>query len=405
MRKYYLVSACIFLIAVIPRLAMALSVYGQDVGDMPIFRLQADTTLLGGMPYTDLPYADANYPPFWTLYMTVSLRVWGILLNISFDFMLKMLIAVVDGMISLLIYLVLLEQNIESKIAFLWSMLYALNPLVIYNSSFYGQIDSLPIGFSFIAALMAVNAKYRWLPLGALMLGLAISIKTYPIMFLPFLLWETIRRYGWKWNKIASVMALVWTPMLLQLIPLLLAGQTEILSRLLFHIFLQSGTGGLGHTGFLGVVKWIGFPPIAGLTAHEVDVPQSWGLIGALIKYVLTEYRLLLLTKLIFGAAYLLVVARGRRLNLISSMLLTLMMIFAFVGGFFAYYLMWPLPFATLLQKKLAIVYTISGWLLIALAHPAINFLFWAVCLMWTTRTILEIVHTKPVPSAATASA
>src|SRR5262249_25947168 len=127
-----------------------------------------------------------------------------------------------------------------------WSLAFALNPLAIFNNAIEGQVDSLPLRLTLIAALIFLRPGLRWQVLGALTLGFAISFKTYPLMFLPFFLWEIIRRHGWAWGKIAATVLLVLTPWALQVAILLLAGQPEALTRTLNYMFLQSGSGGSG---------------------------------------------------------------------------------------------------------------------------------------------------------------
>ncbi len=396
-RRHYLIAVAVFAVAIALRFAVALAVYGRETGDIYFFRVLADTVLAGGSPY-DLPWQYAAYPPFWLHVMPSGLRAWAYLLGLSFDFVFKIPPMLMDGFVSTLTYLLLVESNFGSKSAFIWSLLYALNPLTIYNNAIAGQMDSLPIGLAFVAALMASNGKYRWLLLGALTLGFAMSFKSYPLVFLPFFMWQTVRRYRGDWAKVGWVVALVLVPWAIQLLPFVFWGRTEAVARMLNYMFLQSGGGGLGHIGSLAIVKWIGLP-VAKLTVESVQVPASWGIVGRFLVYILDAYRLLLLSKFVFGCAYLLVCATGRRLEITFSILLSLLLIFVFIGGYFAYYLMWLVPFATILRRKWVIPYSLVGIVLIVTEHPAANLIFWGICLTWLIKMIVDVVKLKNLTS------
>jgi len=370
-----------FAVAVGARLAVALVLYGQETNDTMFFRVQADTVLAGQSPYS-LTSMFANYPPFWLYLVPAGVRVWSNLLGWPMDFGIKLLPILMDGFISALIYIWLRERGSSDGSAIFWSLAYGLNPVSIFNNAVEGQIDSLPMGLALLAALIFLGATYRWQLLGALTLGFGVLFKIYPLMFVPFFIWELVRRYGWHWGKILSVVGLVMLPWLLSMAPLLWIGQDEALIRTVRYMFLESGAGGSGKFGLLGVVKWSGLP-VAKMNVDTVSVPASWGIIGQALVWSLDLYRLLLLTKALFGAGYLLLCSLGRKIDLTLSMLLSMLLIFVFIGGFYNYYPMWLLPLAMLKQQRFAIVYSILATALIATELPAVNFLFWGTCCAW----------------------
>jgi hypothetical protein len=386
--RHLLIALLSLAIAIAVRVILALYVYGIETHDTVYFRVVADVVLTGGFPY-DLPWDYANYPPFWTYVIPPGFRAWGFILNISFDFIMKLFSIVVDGLICFLLYAVLLEKTSNTRSAFLWSMAYALNPLPIFNNAYFGQVDSLPIGMAFFAAVMVTRPGPRWLIGGALMLGFAMSFKAFPVILLPFWLWETVRRYGWNWRWLTAITVLVFTPFILQFLPFLLFGQLLPLARMLEYMFLQSGGGGLGIFGWLGIVKWLNLP-VAKLTVETLSFPAQWGPVGVFLTYIIDAYRLLLLSKMGFGASYLLITATGRKLETSQAALIIFLLIFVLIGSYFSYYFMWLLPFAIWTRRKMVLVYTLFGSALLLTNHPFLNLVFWATCTGWLIHCLIS---------------
>lgn len=72
-------------------------------------------------------------------------------------------------------------SKISSRKAVLW--IWFFNPLTIYIVGFMGQIDILPVMLTVLALLWAKPKPF----LAAVLLGLGGALKTYPLLFLPFL--------------------------------------------------------------------------------------------------------------------------------------------------------------------------------------------------------------------------
>jgi hypothetical protein len=386
--RHLLIALLSLVIAIAVRVILALYVYGIETNDTHYFRAVADVVLAGGSPY-DLPWDYANYPPFWSYLIPSGLRVWGFLLNVPFDFILKLLPISLDGLISFLLYAVLAEKTSGARWAFLWSMVYALNPLPAFNNAIYGQVDSLPIGIAFIAAVMITRPGNRWLIGGALVLGFAMSFKAIPVILLPFWLWETVRRHGWNWRWLAAIIALIFTPFIFQFLPFVLLGQFLPLARMLEYMFLQSGSGGLGTYGWLGIVKWLNLPVVK-LTVETLPITAQWGVLGGMLNYIFDVYRLLLLSKMAFGALYLLIAATGRKLEISQAALIIFLLIFAVIGSYFSHYFMWIAPFAIWTRHKPVLLYTLVGSVFMLTNDPLLNFVFWATCTGWLIHCLIS---------------
>jgi hypothetical protein len=387
-RQHLLTGLLALVIAIAVRVVVALWVYGIETNDTHYFRAVADVVLAGGSPY-DLPWDYANYPPFWSYLIPSAFRVWGFLLNVSFDFMIKLFPIAVDGLVSALLYVLLVEKTQNTRQAFLWCMAYALNPLSIYNNAYAGQVDSLPIGVAFFAAVMIMRPGKWWLPLGALTLGVAMSFKALPVIFFPFWLWETYRRYGWNWRWLATITGFIFLPFIAQFLPFIVLGQFLPLARMVEYMFLQSGGGGLGILGWLGILKWLGMP-VAKLTVETLVLPLHWGAIGGMLVYILDAYRLLLISKMTFGVLYLVVLAKGRQLEIPLAILIIFLLVFVVIGGYFGHYFMWLLPFAIWLRSKFIIPYTAFGIALTVTLNPILNLAMWSTCLLWLINCLMS---------------
>ena len=72
-------------------------------------------------------------------------------------------------------------------------------------------------------------------------------------------------------------------------------------------------------------------------------------------------------------------------------------MVFAVVGGFFGYYLLWPLPFAVVLRDKSVVPYSLLAFLLNVWAHPWVTLLFWIFCAGWSLLLVRELMVDRRV--------
>ena len=94
--------------------------------------------------------------------------------------------------------------------------------------------------------------------------------------------------------------------------------------------------------------------------------------------------RLLLISKILFVIIYLVMLWFMRNGPLLKVCLLTFVVLFSVVGGFFGYYLLWPLPFAVVLRDKGVVPYSILAFLLNVGANPWVNLVFWVFCAGWS---------------------
>ncbi|MDP7643417.1 MAG: hypothetical protein QGG60_01835 [Anaerolineales bacterium] len=409
-RQEVVVSVFLFVIAISVRTYVALQLIGQYSGDVQVFQFVADTIRVEKSIYA-VKWEAYWQPPGWT-WMLIGLRVLADYLGLSFDFMVKIPCMLADGLISAFLYIALLTRG-KGRHHLGWCMLYALNPVSIYVSSIVGQIESLVIGLLLLGAILIRRSKsFSFFCSAMLCLGFAIAVKMWAVIFVPFFVWEFVRAGNWKWSDAVLGLTLVSLPWLLQMLPFFLAGESDAYVWSLRYFMLQSGSGGVDmKLGPINVLSWIGIP-ITGLSLDVVPTPDSWVGLDQFMNYILDRYRLLLLSKLVFACVFLVVVVKGRSFGLAQSILLSFLLIYVFMGGYFGYYLVWLLPFAVMLQQKALIPYTMFALMVnlhthrftapnISLPgffsslesfasgahiHPWINFGFWCVCAIWLAR-------------------
>lgn len=179
-------------IVLIPRILLITLTYGAGLVDIRNYEIVGDAVLEGRTAY-ELELRNYPYPPPWMYVEAVSL---GIARNtgISFDFVIKLPLVISDVVITYVVFLLLKRRN-TPRSAFLWALTFALNPVAIMVSAGHGQFDSIVILFTLLSIyLIADHSEHDLkIPFAALLLGLGIALKLYPVLVLPILL---IHRYN-----------------------------------------------------------------------------------------------------------------------------------------------------------------------------------------------------------------
>jgi hypothetical protein len=131
------------------------------------------------------------------------------------------------------------DVNRAERAALLWF----LNPYLIWISAGWGQFDSLPTLFTFVAYLLALKSRVK---LSAVALSISVGYKLYPtLLFLPILV------YLWKTNR--SIMTLLRYLLLAVAVTLLLfVPILEVVPGFTRQTFLGAGTGPFGF----GLTYW-----------------------------------------------------------------------------------------------------------------------------------------------------
>ena len=217
--------------------------------------------------------------------------------------------------------------------ALLVGLLYAVNPLPVLVTSYHGQFEEIPLLFIVLALLLLSGRQTRGAAaLSALLLGVAVAYKTWPLLFLPPLF--LLARGPWR--------RLLYLP--LTLVPLGLsiglyglafgrAGMGDVVERLRDY----KGSNGFCW-GYVSALRhcWV---------QSQSAQPNAW---------VLPLNSALLLAAL--GVVGVLLLWRRRPLEGLVALPLAF---YLFSPGWGPNYSVWVLPFALLLGLPLAARYTL----------------------------------------------
>lgn len=188
---------------------------------------------------------------------------------------------------------------------------YAVHPLPLLVVAWHGQIEATAVALG-LGALWA--ARREKTGVAGLLLGLAASVKTWPVLFAPGVLRETPRR---RWPLVAAT-AVLPPLLLLASMPLLLGSDM----RRSLHV-LGSYRGNTGIWGWTGIQRLAGNVG-QGFAGPRVDPYQRLGLIAVLVA---------------LGLVVLVFWSRLDGVELTSALILAFLVVTA---GFGSQYLLWP---------------------------------------------------------------
>ena len=170
-------------------------------GDFNMWNLTAAAALHGQDTYAHppLPIHQAGPYAYFPLYLYILLPLKWLSLHTSLPYVVlgKLPVVLGDVVVALALAGVLRRAGLRERAAALGAALFFLNPLVLYNGAFYGRFDSLCLATLLLAwrYLERPGAQGRggWL---ALWYALGVTLKTFPIFLLPYLLVRAGLRRG-----------------------------------------------------------------------------------------------------------------------------------------------------------------------------------------------------------------
>jgi mannosyltransferase PIG-M len=192
-----------------------------------------------------------SYPPFSAFIFASTYRFYALLGEPSqflYYFLLKQPMVLADvGVAIVLARIILFSGDAHSaRTAFLIWLYF---PLGIIISSMWGQLDPLALFLSLLSIYFFLSSK--WLP-SAAMLGLAIYLKTLPVVFLPVLL---MRAHASPRNKLNYSLISLSIPFLGTLLPTLAFnwGFQGLYNNVSFQVAIPS-TGAMSFLGQVHIV-------------------------------------------------------------------------------------------------------------------------------------------------------
>jgi len=385
----------LLLTVIVLRLVLAW-IFGTEVADLAQYRWMAKIILnneniyktAGLYHYTPIPM----FLPAWSEQLALALKL-------PFHFVVKWPMILADAGIALLLWWQA-QKRCLPQIAIWIGLAFAINPVSLLTTSFHGSYSVLPAFFMLLAyylvSFLPVKQYYR---LSGLSLGMAIGLRGYPALFLPFFL---IKMDLSRRQKIVFLLLSV-LPSAVTLTPFLLANFQAVWQS----VFAYSG---VADYGWIAILRAIG----------ELTIGNRY-LPGTLAKDLLG------FSKWLFLILYLLLTIlfwrKHNRFSLLSGILGTQLLFFGIYGGISSQYLVWAVPFALLIGTGWEKAFTWSAFASMVSFYlyffPAIlfgdvpiqwqqlnpavmpfylafNLAFWGICIAWLIRII-----TRPFPDIA----
>ena len=267
--------ALVLLIGVAARLPM---VCQDGLGHEPDMRLFRNWTrsltehgLAGFYEHTRF----CNYPPvfvlsWWGIGSTLSVADEGLANQHRLHTALKVPASLCDLLIAVVLFIEG-RRLLGPRRAVGAAALYFLNPVVIYNSAYWGQVDSVHTLFVLLAVLFCVRRRWTW---AGLAIGVALLTKFQSIAFLPLVLLEPYRQRGWR--SVGGVAAGMGLAAAAILAPFAVTGVLD-------DVMTRAYTDVVGQydelsTKAFNVWWWLGTPDVSdGSVPHAVAVVAAGG--------------------------------------------------------------------------------------------------------------------------------
>ena len=280
------------------------------------------------------------YTPFTQVHPALAILV-SRALGWTFDFAVKLPEILADGLSTAVIYAFLRFEGARVGRAALWSMLWVLNPVSILISAFHGNIMAATPFFvlgAFVAARVGEDRDSRslWMATSALLLGMGVAVRTYPILLLPTFIVLSTRTI----KEAVVYVGLVALAPGLSSLPYLIYARQTFLNEVL-------GYGGFTDFGWVAVLR-------AGVFFAQGQQLSNFG--GGLLP----------MTRLAFLYAYgisLLVLPYFRSASVGRALAVMPLLFYAIYAGVCAQYLVWVLPVAIALRDRVSLPYTLVATL------------------------------------------
>ncbi len=316
----------IALVGLIARLIPALVFNRGATFDITSYHLVGEVVLAGQDVYTS-PLVAGRYP-----YLPLHLWLSGLEVALSqgtgallpFVVLVKIPPVLADAAIGPLIAAGLARCGVARQTALTAGMIYALNPVSILVTSFHGQFDSIPLLCALVAWYALGAARGGRLAPSALVvaglaLGLAVLIKTWPLLILPAFV---LLPRSWAQRTLLALLAAV---------PLAMATAAYLAA---YHTPLRAFAGRV--LGYSSLIDWWGIGlSVSILGPTHLITPAVIATLGKVTELAI----------LIVALAFL---ARRRRQDLEYTIITLILIFFALSAGFTVEYLIWIVPFLML---------------------------------------------------------
>lgn len=307
--------------------------------DIESYQIVGNLILGGKDVYTAAETAN-RYPYLpLDLYWSALAHWLSVATHLSFTKIVRLAFIAADTGIAIVLFWGLKRRTVLTQ-AFRGGMLYALNPIPVFISAFHGQFDAVPALCLLIAILTVHNSAL----VSGSWLGVGILAKSWPVFGLPSLFVRTTRK-----RRALFLVGVI-------LAPLLGVG-------VYVNLFDSSASAVLGRAlGYnRGVGVW-GYTYLVRLLAYIAPAFQST------FNWLVANGRYITLAAL--GLVWLF---RARKEQPAGGVLTILVTFFATTHAFAIQYLLWPIPFAILVQDDIWLRrYTLGAFAYMFLAYTTL---------------------------------
>jgi len=251
------------------------------------------------------------YPPMW-VWFEVAAHLVSLTKIVSFPVAVRLPAILAEAGIVHLIWCQ--HANHGPKNAALWCLAYVLNPVSIIVTSLHGQFDAIPVYLMLLSAYTLSRKRRLWL--SAIVLGLAICFKPFPVLILPIFVSMLPSS---KLRIVFSALSLA--PVALLLSPFLLHSPGAVMKELF-------GYQGVGLLGILVPIR-IGYTLLA---SSKLPVEYTEQIISLSRWLFLATYTVLTLS------------LWNRPMPIYNAMVIVFSLFYLVFAGISPQYLLWIVP-------------------------------------------------------------
>lgn len=265
------------------------------------------------------------------MYWVVIARVISEQANLPFAFVVKWAFIIADVCLAFVIYYYLRQNSTaEGKKG---ALLYALNPIALFVSSYHGQFDALPLLFS-ILGLFFLSNHCLWK--AGFWLGLGIWVKSFPILALP----TAVKLLRKVCDKLTVLILSLFIP-ILGVIFYVLVYNSSLVNVFMRAIGYNHGIGIYGYTYLLRLIA----------LSNESFFPQIR------LYFELSRFVTLGSMTLVWFIAF------RKTSNPLRLYFITLLSFMALTHAFSIQYLVWIIPLAIMVgEERWLLRYTLASF-------------------------------------------
>jgi len=185
---------------------------------------------------TEYPWGFYAYPPLWLYWLSAAALIDTLFFNsLNIHVLLvKLPVIIADLLVAVLLLKIAKQLGYDNRTALYMSLLWFLNPVVMYISSVWGMFDSLAVLTTLLAFLYLLRDKPTHV---GFFLGLGFAFKIYPaLLTVPAVIYYLRERklgVGYVTKKL--VIPFVLVPLIVSL-PYLMVSPVNFIGKMLYHI-------------------------------------------------------------------------------------------------------------------------------------------------------------------------